>query len=55
MTYLLRPYGRGTVAQEAEGTSDGPLVNLEDVNKYFGELHVLKDIDLTVPAARSWS
>jgi glutamate transport system ATP-binding protein len=27
---------------------DGPLVVLEKVNKYFGDLHVLKDIDLTV-------
>src|SRR6188508_1092470 len=25
-----------------------PLVVLEDVNKHFGDLHVLKDIDLTV-------
>ncbi|WP_341360610.1 amino acid ABC transporter ATP-binding protein [Georgenia sp. M64] len=26
----------------------GPLVVLTDVNKHFGELHVLKDIDMTV-------
>ena len=26
----------------------GPLVVLKDVNKHFGELHVLKDINLTV-------
>jgi glutamate transport system ATP-binding protein len=26
----------------------GPLVVLEKVNKYFGDLHVLKDIDLTL-------
>ncbi|MEU3790929.1 amino acid ABC transporter ATP-binding protein [Streptomyces fructofermentans] len=25
-----------------------PLIELRDVNKYFGELHVLRDIDLTV-------
>ncbi|MEO6144834.1 MAG: amino acid ABC transporter ATP-binding protein, partial [Dermatophilaceae bacterium] len=25
-----------------------PLVVLEKVNKHFGELHVLKDIDLTI-------
>ncbi|MFE9674951.1 amino acid ABC transporter ATP-binding protein [Streptomyces sp. NPDC006259] len=25
-----------------------PLIELRDVNKYFGELHVLQDIDLTV-------
>jgi glutamate transport system ATP-binding protein len=29
-------------------TGDGPLVVLEKVNKYFGDLHVLKDIDLTL-------
>ncbi|WP_319633117.1 amino acid ABC transporter ATP-binding protein [Georgenia satyanarayanai] len=28
--------------------TDEPLVELRGVNKYFGELHVLKDIDLTV-------
>ncbi|CAL9374996.1 amino acid ABC transporter ATP-binding protein [Streptomyces sp. enrichment culture] len=25
-----------------------PLIELQDVNKYFGDLHVLQDIDLTV-------
>ncbi|KUO06025.1 amino acid ABC transporter ATP-binding protein [Streptomyces caeruleatus] len=25
-----------------------PLIDLRDVNKYFGDLHVLRDIDLTV-------
>ncbi|MET9970862.1 hypothetical protein ABZZ80_34370, partial [Streptomyces sp. NPDC006356] len=25
-----------------------PLIELRDVNKYFGELHVLKEINLTV-------
>ncbi len=25
-----------------------PLIELRDVNKYYGELHVLQDIDLTV-------
>jgi glutamate transport system ATP-binding protein len=29
-------------------TGGGPLVVLEKVNKYFGDLHVLKDIDLTL-------
>src|SRR5699024_9370134 len=28
--------------------TDTPLVVLSDVNKYFGSLHVLQDIDLTV-------
>ena len=27
-----------------------PLVVLEGVNKHFGDLHVLKDVDLTVGA-----
>lgn len=31
-----------------------PLIELRDVNKYFGELHVLQDIDLTVGRGR-WS
>jgi glutamate transport system ATP-binding protein len=38
----------GKVAQEAGVSGGGPLVVLENVNKYFGELHVLKDIDLTI-------
>jgi glutamate transport system ATP-binding protein len=25
-----------------------PLIELYDVNKYFGELHVLQDVDLAV-------
>jgi glutamate transport system ATP-binding protein len=29
-------------------TSTGPLVVMSDVNKHFGQLHVLKDIDMTV-------
>ena len=33
----------------ASGRGDGtPIVQIEDVNKHFGELHVLKDINLTV-------
>ncbi len=30
------------------GGGSGPLVVLENVNKHFGQLHVLKDINLTV-------
>ena len=30
------------------GAGSGPLVVLDHVNKHFGELHVLNDIDLTV-------
>ena len=32
----------------ADPTVGAPLVVLDGVNKWFGELHVLKDIDLTV-------
>ncbi|MDQ3106381.1 MAG: ATP-binding cassette domain-containing protein, partial [Actinomycetota bacterium] len=28
--------------------TDAPLVVLDRVNKFFGDLHVLRDIDLTV-------
>ena len=38
-------------AQQQESTTDGrgePLVVLSDVQKHFGQLHALKDIDLTV-------
>jgi glutamate transport system ATP-binding protein len=40
----------GNLADPADvGTgSGGPLVVLENVNKWFGSLHVLKDINLTV-------
>ena len=35
--------------QKKPGQADGrPLVVLDKVNKWFGDLHVLKDIDLTV-------
>ena len=30
------------------GTANGPLVVVDQVNKYFGDLHVLQDINLTV-------
>jgi glutamate transport system ATP-binding protein len=38
----------GRPAPEGDVSGGGPLVVLENVNKYFGELHVLKDIDLTI-------
>jgi glutamate transport system ATP-binding protein len=28
---------------------DAPMIEIRSVQKYFGELHVLKDVDLTVP------
>jgi glutamate transport system ATP-binding protein len=33
---------------DANGSSGAPLVVLDGVNKYFGDLHVLVDIDLTI-------
>jgi len=36
------------VAQNASSMTDTPLVVLENVNKHFGDLHVLQDINLTV-------
>src|SRR5690606_37961955 len=39
------------MSEDANGhprPTNEPLVVLEDVNKHFGDLHVLKDIDLTV-------
>ncbi|MFC4906498.1 amino acid ABC transporter ATP-binding protein [Actinomadura gamaensis] len=38
----------GKGAGDAGSSDDLPLVVLENVNKHFGELHVLKDIDLTI-------
>jgi len=35
-------------AAAASSRADGPLVVMEKVNKYFGHLHVLKDVDLTI-------
>ncbi|MCZ7416156.1 MULTISPECIES: amino acid ABC transporter ATP-binding protein [unclassified Streptomyces] len=39
-----------SVTQDAGGTAEPaePLVVLDNVNKYFGALHVLQDIDLTI-------
>ena len=37
-----------TEPTSSEPTTRRPLVVLEKVNKHFGDLHVLKDIDLTV-------
>jgi glutamate transport system ATP-binding protein len=33
---------------DRQGGAAPPLVVMEDVNKYFGDLHVLKDINLTI-------
>ena len=33
---------------DTNGSSGAPLVVLDGVNKYFGDLHVLRDIDLTI-------
>ena len=39
---------KDAAAPAGDGASGRPLVVLEKVNKHFGPLHVLKDIDLTV-------
>src|SRR5690242_17014630 len=36
------------MTDSGKAVGGGPLVVLENVNKYFGELHVLKDVDLTI-------
>jgi len=44
------PPDRGAVdgGRTASGGSGKPMVAVENVNKHFGELHVLRDINLTV-------
>ena len=37
----------------ASATDGGSMLQLEDVHKRFGELHVLRGVDLEVDAARS--
>src|ERR1700754_5125070 len=39
---------RRTAAKEVGAMTNQPLVVIEKVNKHFGDLHVLRDIDLTV-------
>ncbi len=49
----VRPVGAAERPEHAAGPPGGtgrPLVVLSGVNKYFGGLHVLQDIDLTVHA-----
>jgi glutamate transport system ATP-binding protein len=38
----------GRAEPQADIGGGGPLVVLENVNKFFGDLHVLRDIDLTI-------
>jgi glutamate transport system ATP-binding protein len=37
-----------TTKSETAGTSEPPLIVLQNVNKYFGPLHVLRDVNLSV-------
>ncbi len=37
-----------TVSEDASGVHDDVLVQLSNVNKHYGELHVLNDINLTI-------
>lgn len=43
----MTPMGEVSVTKDAAGAAD-PLVVLDNVNKHFGALHVLQDIDMTV-------
>jgi glutamate transport system ATP-binding protein len=38
----------GVVAGDVDDLDGGPLVHLDKVNKHFGSLHVLRDIDLSI-------
>ena len=42
------------VSSSRERSSATPMVSLRGVNKHFGDLHVLKDINSTCSAARWW-
>src|ERR1035437_8489427 len=44
----MRDTPTGTNPTDSPLTTHRPLVVLDKVNKHFGELHVLKDIDLTI-------
>src|SRR4051812_8808402 len=46
----VRLPGRGPLRVEpmASPTTAEPLVRLSGVNKWFGDLHVLQDVDLTI-------
>ena len=39
-----------TASPPARPTTAGPVIELTGVNKWFGDLHVLRDIDLTIHA-----
>ncbi|WP_089324253.1 amino acid ABC transporter ATP-binding protein [Actinomadura meyerae] len=45
---LTKDEPEDSVPEPAPAAGDRPLVVVENVNKHFGELHVLKDINLTV-------
>ncbi|WP_434594026.1 amino acid ABC transporter ATP-binding protein [Streptomyces sp. A5-4] len=44
----MKPKSGVAVTKEISTPAAGDLVVLSDVNKHFGELHVLQDIDLTI-------
>jgi glutamate transport system ATP-binding protein len=44
---VLKPAPQAASKPE-QGTRGGPLVVLDKVNKYYGNVHILKDIDLTI-------
>ena len=51
---VLRAYlGRGARAADgAEPIVPEPLLEFQDVNTYYGDLHVLKDVNYTIGAGR---
>jgi glutamate transport system ATP-binding protein len=44
----IEPSTDGPAAVQADGAKGQPLVVLDKVNKWFGDLHALVDVDLTV-------
>src|SRR5262245_42053217 len=42
------PMAQGNAATAASAASDVPAIHMVAVNKWYGEFHVLRDIDLTV-------
>lgn len=40
------------MTQQTENNSQGLMIELKDMNKWYGEFHVLKNINLEVKKAR---
>lgn len=46
------PTGAASEPSSAHSATDTPMITMRGVQKHFGELHVLKDIDIEVPAGQ---